>query len=122
MSILPVRGMPRLTATRRANFRKVFREADWDAVLPGGKVINGTKTRDPGNTGAPQNLRAGLLMGKVTADSKYANSILGLSTGALTGAGTTLASSAAIATELVRRVGATGTFKLTGPPTAAGTV
>lgn len=97
--------------------------------LAGGKVIAGAASRDPGNAGDADVLRAGLLMGKISTVvnslgtvGHYAPSVIGLSTDALTGSGTTLATSAAIATEIVRRCGATGTLKLTGPPTASGTV
>jgi hypothetical protein len=58
--IQPVLGLPRIGSTSRAAFRKVFREADWGSVLPGGRIINGTKSRDPGNGTTPQYLRAGL--------------------------------------------------------------
>jgi hypothetical protein len=78
--------------------------------------------RDPGN-GIITNLRAGTYLGKVTATGFYANSFLGLTNGALTGASTTLTlASAAMGTELVRRVGATGTINLIGPPAASGVV
>jgi hypothetical protein len=70
--IQPVLGLPRIGSTSRAAFRKVFREADWGSVLPGGRIINGTKSRDPGNGTTPQYLRAGLIMGKVTSGGLYA--------------------------------------------------
>lgn len=117
----PFPGMPGIGAEKIARHRVVAADGFLE-YLPGGAIIDGTKTRDVFNSDDITRLEAGLLMGRITASGKYANSCLGLSTGALTGTGTTLASSAAIATELVRRIGATGTFKLTGPPTAAGTV
>jgi hypothetical protein len=61
-------------------------------------------------------------MGRVTATKKYANSVLGQTTGATAASATTVQTDVNTAAEIVRRIGATGTFKLTGPPTAAGTV
>lgn len=117
----PIPGMPGVSSEKLAKHRVVTADGYLD-FLPGGVILDGAKTRDPGNSDDVTRLRAGLLIGKVAANGKYANAAFGLSTGAITNAGTTLASSAAIAAELLRRVGATGTFKLTGPPTAAGVV
>lgn len=90
--------------------------------LSAGRIIDGTKARDPGHTGDVDVLRPGLLMGRITTGGKYANAIIGaVATAAASGA-TALTATPAAATELVRRVGATGTFNLTGPPSAAGTV
>jgi hypothetical protein len=58
----------------------------------------------------------------VTASGKYANSILGVTTGAFTSGGTSITVSAAQAAEIVRRVGLTGNLQYVGPPAAAGTV
>lgn len=114
-------GLPGPGTVVAAAHKHVFKGL-WDQMLPGGKLIDGAVARDPTNTGYLTVLQPGVIMGKITSGGKYANSILGLSTGALTSTGTTLSAGAATVTELVRRVGATGTFKLTGPPTAAGTV
>ncbi len=90
------------------------------AYKPGGGVINGTKTRDVLNTSYQKTIRAGLTMSYNTTNKDYANWQIGVSTGAIAGTGTTLSASAATVTELVRRVGASGTFTLTGPPAASG--
>jgi hypothetical protein len=121
MSLGPVGGMPGIRTGRQADHRIIFKGGmlNW---LPGGRVIDGTKTRDSGNTGATDRLRAGLLLGKVTASGKYANSILGVTTGAFTSGGTSITVSAAQAAEIVRRVGLTGNLQYVGPPSAAGTV
>lgn len=119
--ITPLLGRPRIGSERRVTHRTVSRQGFWD-FLANGAAVKVTKSRDPGNTEDIALLRPGLLMGKITSGGLYAPSVIGLSSGALTSTGTTLSSSAAIATELVRRIGSTGTFKLTGPPTAAGTV
>lgn len=120
--ITPSFGRPGIGTAQVAQRRNVSRNGALD-FYPGGGVIEGTKARDPGNSAySTSALRPGLILGKITSGGFYANSIIGLTDGALTGTGTSLTVSAAAATELVRRVGATGTFKLTGPPTAAGTV
>ena len=122
IGIQPVFGRPGIGTAQVAQRRNVSRNGAMD-FYPAGGVIEGTKARDPGNTSySVLALRAGLLMGKITSGGFWANSVLGLSDGALTSSGTTLTVAAEVVTELVRRVGASGTFKLTGPPTAAGTV
>jgi hypothetical protein len=68
-------------------------------------------------------LQAGTIIGKLTASpNDYANSIIGLTTVALTTVATTLQTTPAVALEIVRRIGTSGTLKLIGPPTAGGTV
>jgi hypothetical protein len=89
--------------------------------FPGGVVVDGSKSRDTGNTSNVQTLRCGMLMGRISASNKYAPSAVG-GLGSAYASGTTMVVSAAVATEIVRRFGASGTFKLTGPPVAAGTV
>ena len=92
--------------------------------LPGGRVIDASNARDPLNTGYVTTLRPGLVMGMVTATGLYAPSIIGLNTvlhdtSVVT---TTMTLPASVVTEITRRIGASGTFKITGPPTTAGTV
>lgn len=126
----PFTGMPGFGSEKIAKHRTVSADGYLE-FLPGGVILDGSKMRDPDNPDynastnplAQLQLRPGLLIGKVTSGSKWANSVIGTSSGALAGTGTTLTlASAQQAVELVRRVGATGTFKLTGPPTAAGAV
>lgn len=120
--ITPLLGRPRIGTEMQVAHRVVGRQGFW-TFLAGGGTIEGTKSRDPGNTTDVLCLRPGMLMGKITSGGFWAPSAFGLTNGALTNSGTTLTlASAAIGTEMVRRIGATGTFKLTGPPTAAGTV
>lgn len=90
--------------------------------LPAGRIIDGSKSRDPLNTGDVDVLRPGLLMGKITASGKYAPSIIGVTASAAASGATGITVSAAVATEIVRRIGSTGTFLLTNVPSAAGTV
>lgn len=123
MSILgPIGGLPGVLDYDGTLHRNVFKGGLWEPYLPGGKVIAGTYSGDPGNTPDTRVLRAGLLMGKRTSDNKYAPSVIGVTTGAVSSGGTTVTVSAAAAAEIVRRIGATGTIRLVGPPTAAGTV
>jgi hypothetical protein len=85
-------------------------------------TVDGTNSSNPLNAPYTWLLWAGTLMGRVTATSKYANSVLGLTTVAAASAGTSVTTDVNTAAEIVRRIGASGAFKLTGPPTAGGTV
>lgn len=113
-------GLPRWGALRTATYRKVFFDGMWNWDLAGGKIINGTLSREAQHTGNLDTIRAGVLMGRVTSTGLYAVSILGVTTNAEAIGSTTIEVSAAVAVELVRRIGATGTFTLTGPPAANG--
>lgn len=116
-------GLPGPQTTRSAELRTVRKNSRGVMYLEAGRVITAAKSRDPSNTGYLSSLRAGLLMGMITATGQYAPSVLGLSGDAVASADTSMTNvPAAVVTELVRRVGSSGTFKLTGPPTAAGTV
>ena len=120
-----VGGTPGIKTERSAAPRKILATTDGAILLPGGKVVDGSESRDPLNTGDVDVLRAGLVMGKITSSSKYAPSILGALSQAYDKDGslnTTMTVSTATATEIVRRIGTSGTFKVTGPPTASGTV
>lgn len=121
--IVPSIGRPGIGSSVTAQRRGVFRDGLF-GVFPGGGTIEGTKTRDPGNTANVRSLRPGLMMGIITASGYYANSVIGL-TGVLHDTSvvtTTMTLPAAVVTEIQRRIGASGTFKITGPPTTAGTV
>jgi hypothetical protein len=124
MSINPIVGQPGMQAVKTASQRVVFKSKSGEAYLPGGKLIDGSESGDPGNTGDVRQLRAGLLMGKITTTGLFAPTIVGVTTAAYTSGGTTLTVSAAQATELARLVGQSGTAELVaiGPPSAAGTV
>jgi hypothetical protein len=95
---------------------------DFTSFLPGGGLIDGAKSRDPNNTLSPLLLNPGLLMGQVTSTKRWAPSIIGINQSAYTSGGTSVTVTAAQATEIVRRVGATGNLLYIGPPSAAGTV
>jgi len=100
--------------------RVVFRQRS-EMFLAGGKSIDGVASRDAGNTPITV-LRPGLLMGKITATGLYAPSVIGVTTNAEAAGSTSIEAAAAVVTELIRRQGTTGTFKLTGPPAANGVV
>lgn len=98
-----------------------------DSFIPGPVTVDGTVSADAGNTPYVWVLRAGHMLGKDTTSGKYESSIIGICGGAAIGTaytsgGTTLTVSAATATEIVRRIGSSGTFNVIGPPSAAGTV
>lgn len=119
--ILPSFGRPGVGPTITAQKLNVSRDGEL-TYFPGGGVIEGSKSRDPGNSASSvRTLRAGLLMGKLST-GYYAPSIIGTLTGAVSASGTSVTISAASAVELVRRGGSTGTLRFVGPPTANGTV
>jgi len=92
--------------------------------LPSYAQLDGSKSRDTTNSDNVALLRAGLLLGKITSGGKYAPAVLGI-TGVLHDTSvvtTTMTLPATTVTEISRRLGASGTFKIIGPPTAAGTV
>jgi len=119
--LVPNLGMPQVMTERLSTNRWVVVDSIF-AYVPGGAIIDGSKSRDYGNSDNTRGLRAGTLMGRITSGGKWANSVLGVTTVALAGSGTSITVSAASAVEIVRRIGATGTLSITGPEAAAGTV
>jgi hypothetical protein len=85
-------------------------------------TVDGTNSGNPSNAPYTWLLWAGQLMGRITATGKYANSVIGLTGAAMASAATSISTDVNTAAEIVRRIGASGTFKLTGPPAASGTV
>lgn len=119
MPYLDVPGLPGIRAERTSSYRRVFKQSG-KMALALGKIIASGKARDPLNTGDVDVLRAGLLLGQVSASDKYGASILGVTTNAEAVGSVAIEAAAAVVTELLRRVGASGTFKLIGPPVAGG--
>lgn len=112
---------PGMGPTQEVSHRQVL--LGNEQYLPCNHVIAGAKARDIGNSPITE-LRPGLLLGEVTASNKLGASIIG-ATGVLHDTSvvtTTMTLPAAVVTEITRRIGTSGTFKITGPPTAAGTV
>lgn len=122
MGMNQVIGLPGPHTERAFAYRRVRTTPNGAMYVPGGVTIDGTKSRDPGNTSYEYVLRSGLIMGRITASKKFAPSILGVTLNAEAANSTSIEVSAATATELARRIGTSGTFALVGPPTAAGTV
>lgn len=124
MPVIPwVPGLPGFRSAVTATPRLIFFQGVY-TFLAAGKIIDGSESRDPGNTGNIDRLRCGLLMGMITSTGLYAPSITGIVQSAYTSGGTTLTVSAAQATELARLLGQSGTAEMVaiGPPTANGTV
>lgn len=115
-------AQPGLETVRTATPREIMKGSSGVGWLTQNIVIDATFARDPGNTDTVEILRGGMVLGQITSGGLYAPSIIGVTGEALDGAETALTVAAPVVTELVRRVGATGTFTITGPPTAAGTV
>lgn len=120
MPYLDVPGLPGIRTQIQTAHRRLLRQGDW-TFLSGGVIIDGAESRDTGNTGNLDVLRAGVIMGRATSGGKWSPSIMGLTNAAYT-SGTSLTLTPAAAVELNRRVGSSGTFKVTGPATANGTV
>lgn len=114
--------LPSTTAGRSTSPRLIFKADSKAGFLPGGAVIDGATSRDALNTGDLDVLRDGLLMGRITSGGQYAPAIIGITTNAEAIGSTTIEAAAAVVTELVRRIGASGTFTLTGPASANGVV
>lgn len=114
-------GLPGVSSARTATYRRVFKSGP-ERFVASSYVIDGTKSRDAGNTGDLDVLRAGKLLGKITSGGKYAPSIFGVTTVAYADGDLTITAAAATITEIIRRVGATGTVNLVGPATANGVV
>lgn len=84
-------------------------------------VIDSLRTSWAENTPYVWQIPAGMLMGRVTSNKKYASSIIGVTTAGYASTGA-IQVSASQAVELVRRVGTTGSVKVTGPVVSGGTV
>lgn len=126
---LNITGLPRYGTPITATPRIIFRDNQFTGWRSGGAIISGACSRDPGNVGAIWDLRPGLLMGKIATVinslgtvGQYAPSILGVTAGAVAVGATTITCSAAVNTEITRRLGASGVLHLVGPPTANGVV
>lgn len=112
--------VPGVAASTEYGFRQIM-AAGQPIYLPGGVVIDGEKARDPLNTGYLDRLRAGMLMGRISLSKKWAPSVLGHVKAAYAGS-TSIKIDSPTAVEVLRRLGTTGTFKVTGPPLTGGTV
>src|SRR5579872_269161 len=111
MSVLSqVVGLAGMRSAVSVLSRMITRGGRIPDILPQGRIIDGSCSRDPGNGTATNRLRAGTLMGKLTSvvnslgtTTNYANSVIDVTAGALTSTGTSITLSVAGATELSRR-------------------
>jgi len=124
-----VHGLPGPHAARSAAYRRILRTDRAAQYLPGGVVLDGSASRDPGHTDAAHILRAGMPLGRITSSGAFAPAAFGPTTlaydkDASDGSQLTLTVGPHVAAEVLRRVGATGTDALTlvGPATTGGTV
>jgi hypothetical protein len=118
-----ITGKPGALTTYVAQPRELFYSSRADAkFLPGPLTVDGTLSGNATNAPYTWLLFAGMPVGRVTSTGKYATSLLGATTSATAASATTVQTDVNTAAEIVRRIGTTGTFKLTGPPAADGTV
>lgn len=114
-------GLPGVKSERTATPRRILKTRDGAIIFPGGRVIDGSKSRDPLNTGDIDVLRAGLVMGKISTSGKYAPSFVGKLAAAAAASATSLTVSLATGVELIRRLGGTtGIIVLIGPEQVLG--
>jgi len=121
-----VPGLPGIGSDKTATPRRIS-VGGVETLFPGGKIIDGTLSRDPlQSTVDVDVLRAGMVMGKITATGKFRPAIIGLSNLAYADNDLTIQVSLATATEVARlkAVGGGGNISLLfiGPPSASGVV
>ena len=111
--------LPGIGSTTTATPRSLFLTYDGVEYLRKNLIIDGTLSRDPDNTGDVDVLRAGIALTHNPTDNKYASTILGTVDSAYTGE-VSLTLTTQCATEVVRRIGSTGTegFLIVGPDTS----
>jgi len=115
-------GVAGIGASKAITFGQISASGDL-VYKPAGGLMRGAKCRDPFNADDVFLLQIGTLMARHSTDLTYAPWIIGVViTDAVAAATTTYTISVASAVELVRRVGASGNFVITGPPGAAGVV
>ena len=123
MSYNRIRKRPGQGTEREAINKVVILNEEVPVLMkPRGGAIDGTLARDLTNTGDEDVLLAGCLVGLVSATGKYANSVIGCLESAVAASGTTLVVGTAVAEEIVRRIGTSGTIEIYGPATAGATV
>ena len=119
-SINPYFGLPGIGSTIQAQPIEVLAgNAQFAQYLPGLKVLSATNCADAGNvnedgTYSADILRAGNMLGIVTATSKYGSSVIGTLAAAVTTSSTSFYANAQVIAELARRTGGSGTFTIVG--------
>lgn len=117
----PVLGGPGVSDERQWAHKHVFRGSVYDCI-PGGGWIDVTKSRDVWSTDTGI-LQPGLFMGQtgvLSTTQKWAPSFFGKTTAVTLHGGTTVTVGTAQATEIVRRVGSTGSLNIVGPSVTGG--
>lgn len=115
-------GMPSVGAVNTAAIGLIYSGSDQPAYKPGGGQIVGAKSRDPGNTPDVDILRTGTIMARHSTSGLYAVWAIGTFQAATLANATTLTLTVAQATELVRRIGASGSITVVGSATAGGSL
>lgn len=118
--IAPILMMPGYSTEQTYARTGYFRNGMYKC-WPGGGYINASRSRDPWGTPVT-NLQPGLFMGQRTANNGWQPAFLGALSSAVASGDTSFTVTAAMATEIVRRVGSTGSLYLIGPTSANGTV
>lgn len=77
-------------------------------------VVDGTKSRDTRNSSHLYTILPGMPFGKISASGKWAPSIIGVTRADYTDDGLLIPTSGACATEVARRIGASGSVKIVG--------
>lgn len=122
--IATVGALPGMGVQQDALGRRIFWSVDHKVFAPGGLTISGSNSRDVANLAVNTSysnsdiLRAGTVLGKITASGFYAPAILGTINAAWNGYGTTLSTTAAVAVEIVRRIGQSGQLRVIGAASA----
>jgi hypothetical protein len=112
---------PDIKDGKQFTYRALFRGNDV-LEFPTGVIVDGEQSRDPGNTGDEDVLRAGIILGKLSS-GKYAPFLAALTQGAYVSGGLTITVLPAYASEIQRRLGGVaGTLVVVGPPTPGGVV
>lgn len=122
MSHAEINMLPGASTPRQGEYRRVRNSDQGAEYLERGRVISGSLSRDPLNTGYVHTLRAGLPMGMTTTGKKWRPSILGYSTADYVDNDLSITVSAATATEVARLITLAGTsvsLRFQGPATVA---
>jgi hypothetical protein len=115
-------GLPGIGTERTSTPLNILVTVEGAKYFPGGKIIDGSLSRDPLNTDNHEVLRAGMLMGIITATGLLAPSVIGKVLTDTAANAKTLVVSEQTGDEVERRCGVTGSIKLVGAPTDTGTV
>ena len=115
-------GLPGLNTEQTSTPINILMTGEGVRYFPGGRIIDGSQSRDPLNTANKEVLRAGMLMGIITATGLLAPSVIGKVVTDTAANAKTLVVSEVTGDEVVRRCGAAGSVLLVGAPTDTGTV